>query len=345
MGAVLDLPCAMIVFGAIFFASSMRQIRAAPNATVAEDITLDETDDSYYIIMWTVAGVIICCSALGLVSCICWRNAKARERLEEEASLSMDLKEWYYVKDGEVVGPFSAYTMRVRFRMHDFDKETLCKLVWQDQFVPVSQLFPDSGTEFNMEPRLTDDDAHTDWHRHSVLALPSDGKPAPAISWFYNIDGQVYGPFEMGKMKHWSIEKHFAANTLVRIGDPNGPFKPIQDFYPNLEKAFDGIPQIPEGMSVNALPDTSDRGKGSFYAPGSGSGLALPPVPPAETVGKSVEFEENVESVPAPEGKKKKKKVREGEESGDGSKKKKGMKKKKPREDGSGPEEVSAGHD
>lgn len=340
----------MIISGACVLASLLPHAHAAPSTgpvDAVEDITLHETDDSVYAIVWTIAGVLVGSSCLLLLVLICWRNAKRRQELEEEASLNNDLKEWYYVQGQEVLGPFSAYSMRVHFRLHDIDRSTLCKLVWQSDFVPVSQLFPDSGTEFNMEPKLSDDDAHTDWHRHSVLARPS-GKPPPAISWFYSLDGQVYGPFEMGKMRHWYMVDYFAADTLVRIGSPQGPFKPVKDFYPDLERAFDGVPLIPEeGMSLEA---PSDMGRGSFYTPGTGSGLAFPPAASQQvapqTVGRpgGTEEQATAESTLA-QSRKKKKKAREGEESGEAAKKKKGTKKKKPREDGTAPEEVSAGND
>lgn len=340
----------MFLFGALVFVTVVLQTWGAPSSgpvAQVEDITLNETDDSVYVFVWTIAGVIVFGSCLFLLFLVCRRNATRRKRFEDEAGAGEDVKQWYYVQDGEQLGPFSSYAMRVHFRADGVDRGTLCKLVWQAEFVPVSHLFPDSGTEFNMEPKLTNEDAHTDWHRHSVLARPS-GRPPPAISWFYSKDDKVYGPFEMGKMRHWFVEKYFAADTLARIGDPHGSFHPISDFYPDQEKAFDGVPLIPQDLSEEAPPDAADRGRGSFYTPGSGSGLAFPPaaLPSApQIVGRPADAEAAATESAAPSASKKKKKAREGEESGDAPKKKKGTKKKKPREDGSAPEEVDVGND
>jgi len=147
------------------------------------------------------------------------------------------VREWCYRKlSGEILGPNSSAEMR---KLYLEGQLALVKLVWQDAFLPVKEHFPQPGTEFLVPAQPLQGAAHAEWHRYSFHSKKS-GIALPSMAWYYRAprNGEVHGPFETGKMRHWFSLGWFDSTLKVRLGDEDGEFLPVGDYYPDEEEAF-----------------------------------------------------------------------------------------------------------
>jgi len=199
-----------------------------------------------------LAFLLIC---IGLAVWV-WRLHQAKqERVLDE------VQEWLYVIGDTQEGPVSTQRMRMLFARGDITETTLVKLVWQSDFAPVKDLWPKPQEAFEAPPNFPPGAAHQDFHRHSCWAQPKDGM-MPKHQWFYmSPDGNVHGPFETGKMRHWFAENFFTLETPVRVGpDQMGQYGTIAEHFPHcLQNADQAAQKI---FLIDPLIPAKCRGKG-----------------------------------------------------------------------------------
>jgi len=175
-----------------------------------------------------------------------FRHRQLKHELKEEAiDESLEVKEWLYQEGPNVVGPYSNSQMRTFWVAGIVKRTTQAKIVWWKQdFQPVSELFPQAGTEFAKPAKIDDEEARGgDWHRFSVLAQPV-GPSAPTLYWYYKLaNGNEEGPFESGKMRHWFSTGFFTEDLLVRYdGADTAEFKRLRDLFTDVSEAFNVLP-------------------------------------------------------------------------------------------------------
>jgi len=226
---------------AVLTATSIYEVIAASTSPVVvesiSDAGVDESEIIAYRVTIIVLSLILALVLLGFLV------SKVRSRYYAELDEEDDeLREWCYrLPSGEVGGPHSSAEMR---KLYLEGKLTLVKLVWQDAFLPVREHFPETGTEFLVSAQPLTGAAHAEWHRYSFHSKGS-GLALPTMAWYYQAprNGEVQGPFETGKMRHWFALGWFDLSLKVRLGDQDGEFLPVSDYYADEEEAFATNPQ------------------------------------------------------------------------------------------------------
>jgi len=226
--------CREALLGTLLFAS-VEQVASEglPNGDIVRDNVL--------IAVFLVLSLVLVVAGVVFIR----HRHHLRELQDERNEEAAEAREWLYKDGSGVQGPFSNTKMRRFWANGIVNRSTKAKIVWWTQdFKAISELFPETGTEFSRPAKADGKEAHnSSWHRFSVLAQPN-GPAAVPLNWYYQLpNGAEEGPFESGKMRHWFMTGFFDEHTLLRYeGAENLEFKPLKELFVNLPEAFDVLP-------------------------------------------------------------------------------------------------------
>lgn len=202
-----------------------------------------------------IAGCLGALLCLSLAALLLWRRQQKVQEVKDEEEGPAEIKEWLYQFAGTTKGPHTNSEMQQFCKKDEIGRSTKAKVVWWTRdFTEISTLFPEVGTEFQVPAQADAENVHSQWHRYSVHARPrgAGAEILPQMLWYYlSPAGEMQGPFETGKMRHWHIEGFFPDVTPLQMildGGSSPPavdanaFRPLKELFPDLTKAFDTMP-------------------------------------------------------------------------------------------------------
>eukprot|EP00929_Paragymnodinium_shiwhaense_P009973 TRINITY_DN114434_c0_g1_i1.p1 TRINITY_DN114434_c0_g1~~TRINITY_DN114434_c0_g1_i1.p1 ORF type:complete len:346 (-),score=54.62 TRINITY_DN114434_c0_g1_i1:113-1150(-) len=261
-------------------------VRGDEDETVTT-ISRADTDDDVYVGTWLYVGFLFL--VIAAAAALAYFLLK---RQKDEGS--HEVNDWKYITDGgNVVGPVSSMEMRQRMSQGQINRSTKVRITWwtTHDFQTVDVLFPEAGTEFLVPAKIDWQAAANDnWHQNSKHSVR--GCKLAGLQWSYAApDGQVYGSYENGKMRHWFSEGYLPPITPLRLdSNGNGQWCKLADVFPDTKKAFAVLPRLlleKEDFGESMSRKTS-LGAHVYGVPSTASGKAPPPgmnnLPPTQTI-------------------------------------------------------------
>eukprot|EP00928_Gymnodinium_smaydae_P007553 TRINITY_DN12706_c0_g1_i1.p1 TRINITY_DN12706_c0_g1~~TRINITY_DN12706_c0_g1_i1.p1 ORF type:complete len:520 (-),score=98.02 TRINITY_DN12706_c0_g1_i1:37-1557(-) len=275
------------VFSALLFLMSWRPARAAP-AVNTSNLTQEQRDafnkffgngtspvviaskDDGSVTVSTLVTVfifILIVAAMIFLAYFLYCSKHDDEDSDEEREEAKGVREWIFEIPGGSVGPLTNADMKRMFQNQELNRETKVKVVWwEDDFVPLGDLFP-AGKEFQVPVSAPAQNSaqRDEWHKYSIHHGKVDEKSRQVLGllfWFYQApDGQTYGPYENGKMRHWYVEGYFPLELMVKTnhGVASEDFFKLSDlFQDDLGAAFQVPPSYPKekkaGLVLMGVP-------------------------------------------------------------------------------------------
>lgn len=173
----------------------------------------------------------------------------SEQQEQRRQSAAPEAMMWFYRTPGDdVQGPITTSEMHRLYTTNHFSEHVRIRLDdAEGQFFPIRTYFPNPEVAFKTYPVASAEQA-----RHRDLRVWCVQAP----------NGEIHGPFEDAHMREWFNADHINPATLIRKGEitAQGEFATVQNWYPDLERAFTTRPVDPFANRHEEFESTDEGG-------------------------------------------------------------------------------------